>query len=55
MVNVPFFSLTGVVLEGLSHEGFTVFNPSKGDQVSPVSQKNKPQCQALWVVAFVLK
>lgn len=41
MVNVPFLSLAGIVLrltEGLSHEGFRVFNPSKGDQVSPVSQ-----------------
>lgn len=41
MINVPFLSLAGVVLgltEVLSHERFTIFCPSKGEHVSPVSQ-----------------
>lgn len=53
MVYVSFLSLAGVVLgltDALSHEGFTVFNPSKGEQVSP--KTHEPQSQALWVVAF---
>lgn len=53
MVYVSFLSLAGVVLgltDALSHEGFTVFSPSKGEQVSP--KTHEPQYQALWVVAF---
>lgn len=56
MLYVPLHSLAGVVLglkDSHSSEGFRIFCSSSRSVLSPKTQK--PQAQALWVVAFALE
>lgn len=56
MLYGPLLSLAGVVLglkDSRPSEGFRAFCPSNRSVLSPKTQK--PQVQALWVVAFALE